>query len=125
MKVQLTSTIAVHKWFAKCYWSGFANGEGKTADLVGAYAWSVLAAESGSMDLQNHSDTLLEQNSDKADAEKRATKLMKKYGESWMSCPFASGQTDDDYLFIKEGNKWVQSSLAEAQELRKGSGSFN
>jgi TPR repeat protein len=59
----------------------YANGEGKTTDLAEAYAWSVLAAESGSKDLRNHSDTLLEQNSNKVDAEKRATKLMKKYGE--------------------------------------------
>ena len=50
--------------------------------MAEAYAWSVLAAESGSKDLQNHSDALLEQNSDKADAEKRATKLMKKYGDA-------------------------------------------
>ena len=59
----------------------YANGEGKSADLTEAYAWSVLAAESGSVDFRNHSDTLLEQNSDRADAEKRAAKLMNKYGE--------------------------------------------
>ena len=60
----------------------YATGEGKTADLAEAYAWSVLAAESGSKDSRNYSDTLLEQNSDKAGAEKRATKLMKKYGDA-------------------------------------------
>ena len=59
----------------------YANGEGKTADLSQAYAWSVLAAESGSQDLQDHSDALLEQTNDKADAEKKAATLMKKYGE--------------------------------------------
>jgi len=59
----------------------YANGDGKSVDLVEAYAWSVLAAESGSKDMEDNSNALLERNSDKADAEKRATKLMKKYGE--------------------------------------------
>jgi TPR repeat protein len=57
------------------------KGEGQTVDLTKAYAWSVLAAESGSQDLLDHSASLLEKNSDKAAAEKSAEKLKKKYGE--------------------------------------------
>ena len=73
----------------------YASGEGKTADLAEAYAWSVLAAESGSKDLRNHSDTLLEQNSDKAAAEKRAAKLMKKYGDTALEKKAANRARND------------------------------
>lgn len=59
----------------------YVNGEGQTVDLTKAYAWSVLAAESGSEDLQDQSAALLEKNSDKTAAEKSATKLIKKYGK--------------------------------------------
>lgn len=59
----------------------YVNGEGKTADLTKAYAWSVLAAESGSRDLLDQSAALLDKTGDKPAAEKSAEKLMKKYGE--------------------------------------------
>jgi TPR repeat protein len=59
----------------------YVKGEGQSVDLTKAYAWSVLAAESGSRDLLDQSAALLEKNSDKTAAEKSATKLMKKYGE--------------------------------------------
>lgn len=59
----------------------YVKGEGQTVDLTKAYAWSVLAAESRSQDLQDQSAALLEKNSDKTAAEKSATKLIKKYGK--------------------------------------------
>ena len=59
----------------------YARGEGKEVDLGEAYAWSILAAEGGDEMLSMQSDELLLQASDKAKAEKRAAKLMKKYGE--------------------------------------------
>ena len=58
-----------------------ANGEGKSIDLSEAYAWSVLAAESGEQDMQIKSDELLELNSDKIQAQSKAEKLKKKYGK--------------------------------------------
>ncbi len=59
----------------------YVNGEGKSIDLTVAYAWSVLAAESGEGEMVDKSDLLLEQTSDKALAEKKAAKLKKKYGK--------------------------------------------
>ena len=54
------------------YWVShmFANGEGRKVDLEDAYAWSVLAAESGDEKLLGYSADLLEQNADKAAAQK-------------------------------------------------------
>lgn len=60
----------------------YANGEGKKVDLTEAYAWSVLAAESGEDAMVDRSNILLQQTSDKALAEKKAAKLKKKYGEA-------------------------------------------
>ena len=62
--------------------SMYANGEGKKMDLTEAYAWSVLAAQRGAKDMAAKRDSLLEQTSDKAKAEKRASKLMSKYGRA-------------------------------------------
>ena len=59
----------------------YARGEGKEVDFGEAYAWSILAAEGGDEMLSMQSEELLLQASDKAKAEKRAAKLMKKYGE--------------------------------------------
>ena len=59
----------------------YAKGEGKTVDLTEAYAWSVLAAESGNEKLVTSSDELLLLTDDKTRAQKRATKLKKKYGK--------------------------------------------
>jgi TPR repeat protein len=59
----------------------YVSGKGRNVDLAEAYAWSVLAAEGGSQDLLDESSALLERNADKADAEKKASKLVKKYGE--------------------------------------------
>lgn len=58
----------------------YANGEGKKMDWAEAYAWSVLAAQRGAKDMAVKRDSLLEQISDKKAAEKRAAKLMSKYG---------------------------------------------
>jgi len=60
----------------------FANGEGKNVDLTEAYAWSVLAAESGNDEFTGRRDDLLEQTSDKSAAQKKADKLVGKYGEA-------------------------------------------
>ena len=60
----------------------YANGEGKKVDLTEAYAWSVLASESGTDEFAGRRDTLLEQTEDKAAAQKKADKLMGKYGEA-------------------------------------------
>ena len=59
----------------------YANGEGKTADMKEAYAWSVVAAESGKEEFVNKSTRLLLLTEDQAAAEKRAAKLVKKYGK--------------------------------------------
>jgi len=64
-------------WVANMY----ANGEGKRADLEYAYAWSTLAAESGREKLVRHSEELLERNTDKQAALKKAGKLKRKYGK--------------------------------------------
>lgn len=63
-------------WVANMY----ANGEGKKTDLKYAYAWSVLAAESGREKLIRNSEELLDRNADKKAAQKKAERLMKKYG---------------------------------------------
>lgn len=59
----------------------YANGEGKKVDLTEAYAWSVLAAEGGEDEMVDRSNMLLQQTDDKAQAEKKAAKLKKKYGK--------------------------------------------
>ena len=59
----------------------YVDGKGKDVDLTEAYAWSVLAAESGVKGIIAKSDKLLQQTQDKAEAEKRASKLLKKYGK--------------------------------------------
>ena len=59
----------------------YAAGEGKNANLTEAYAWSVLAAEVGDAELIDHSSELLQRTDDKEQAQKRAAKLKKKYGE--------------------------------------------
>jgi len=58
----------------------YENGQGKKASLKEAYAWSVLAAQRGASEMISRRDSLLEQNSDKPAAEKKASKLMSKYG---------------------------------------------
>jgi TPR repeat protein len=60
----------------------YANGEGKSVDLTEAYAWSAVAAESGKEQYVKISDELLLKTQDKAAAEKRATKLVDKYGKA-------------------------------------------
>lgn len=64
------------------YWVShmFENGEGKKTSMIDAYAWSMLAAESGREKLVNYSDAMLERVDNKAAAQKKANKLMKKYG---------------------------------------------
>lgn len=60
----------------------YANGEGKKMDLTEAYAWSVLAAQRGAKGMAAKRDNLLERASDKKAAEKKAAKLMNKYGRA-------------------------------------------
>lgn len=60
----------------------YENGEGTKADLTEAYAWSVLAAQRGATEKINRRDSLLEQNTDRKKAEKKADKLMAKYSRS-------------------------------------------
>lgn len=62
--------------------SMYARGHGKSADLTEAYAWSVLAAEGGEEDWVTSSEELLFQVEDKSKAQKKAEKLMRKYGKS-------------------------------------------
>ena len=59
----------------------YVDGKGKEVDLTEAYAWSVLAAESGVEGIIKKSDKLLQQTDDKAAAQKRAEKLKHKYGK--------------------------------------------
>jgi TPR repeat protein len=60
----------------------YENGEGTKVNLVEAYAWSVLAAQRGAAEKVSRRDSLLEQNSDQKAAEKKANKLMSKYGRA-------------------------------------------
>lgn len=60
----------------------YENGLGKKANLDEAYAWSVLAAQRGSTEKENRRDALLQQVQDEKAAEKRAAKLMSKYGRA-------------------------------------------
>ena len=57
----------------------YENGEGTKVNLADAYAWSVLAAQRGATEKISRRDSLLELNSDKKKAEKKADKLMSKY----------------------------------------------
>ena len=59
----------------------FANGKGKSADINQAYAWSVLAAESGDEQMISNSDALLQRADNPAKAQSSADKLNKKYGK--------------------------------------------
>ena len=59
----------------------FANGKGKSADINQAYAWSVLAAESGDEQMISNSDALLQRADNPAKAQSSADKLKKKYGK--------------------------------------------
>lgn len=59
----------------------YAEGEGTSADLVESYAWATLAAEGNETELAKLNETLLPQIEDPSKAEKKAAKLIKKYGE--------------------------------------------
>jgi len=59
----------------------YVDGKGKDVDLNEAYAWAVLAAESGVEGIVAKSNKLLQQTKDQAAAEKRAEKLVNKYGK--------------------------------------------
>ena len=60
----------------------YATGEGTSVDLEDAYAWSVLAAENGSLALLEKSNELKQRVPDKAEAEEKASKLIKRYGQA-------------------------------------------
>jgi len=59
----------------------YIDGKGREVDLNEAYAWSVLAAESGVDGIVEKSDRLLQRTDDQASARKRAEKLKHKYGK--------------------------------------------
>ncbi len=63
----------------------YAKGEGKSTDQTEAYAWAMVAAESGKEKYVKISEELLQQTNDKAAANKRATKLIDKYGKTAQS----------------------------------------
>lgn len=58
----------------------YENGQGKKINLEEAYAWSVLAAQRGSAEKVKRRDSLLQEVKNKKKAEKKADKLMTKYG---------------------------------------------
>ncbi len=60
----------------------YARGEGKRVNLEDAYAWAVLAAERGSTEIAERRDSLLLQVKNKKSAEKKADKLLSKYGRA-------------------------------------------
>lgn len=60
----------------------YEKGDGTKVNLNEAYAWSVLAAQRGATEKVARRDSLLEQNSDQKTAEKKAKKLMSKYGRA-------------------------------------------
>lgn len=59
----------------------YANGEGKSVDLVDAYAWAALAAANNDEKLAQLDQELLPKIKDPAKARKEAAKLIKKYGK--------------------------------------------
>jgi TPR repeat protein len=58
----------------------YEKGQGKKVNLEEAYAWSVLAAQRGASEKEARRDSLLQQTKNKKAAEKKADKLMSKYG---------------------------------------------
>jgi len=68
----------------------YVSGEGVETDLTEAYAWSVLAAESGVAGMTEKSDVLLQKTEDKAKADKRAKKFLNKYGKQTLAEKTAS-----------------------------------
>jgi len=60
----------------------YEKGEGKKVNLEEAYAWSVLAAERGSTELAARRDDLLTRVRNKQAAEKKADKLVDRYGRA-------------------------------------------
>ncbi len=59
----------------------YAEGEGVSVDLVESYAWATLAAEGAEVELAKLNKTLLPQIKAPSKAEKKAAKLIKKYGK--------------------------------------------
>jgi TPR repeat protein len=59
----------------------YAEGQGKSVDLVDSYAWAALAAEGNDAELAELDETLLPQIEKPEKAQKEADKLIKKYGK--------------------------------------------
>lgn len=59
----------------------YANGEGKSVNFTEAYAWGVVAAEGNEEKLARVNEDLLHLTKNSAAAEKKAAKLVKKYGK--------------------------------------------
>jgi TPR repeat protein len=58
----------------------YANGEGRSVDMVDAYAWAAVAVEGNDEKLAKLKEDLYSRIEDTAKAEKEAAKLVKKYG---------------------------------------------
>jgi TPR repeat protein len=68
----------------------YEKGQGKKVNLEEAYAWSVLAAQRGASEKEVRRDSLLQQANNKKAAEKKADKLMAKYGREALQRKAAS-----------------------------------
>lgn len=73
----------------------YADGNGKPVNLVEAYAWSVLAAESGEENRVKNSQALLQKIDNPAKANKKAEKLVKKYGRKTQERKAAARENRD------------------------------
>lgn len=60
----------------------YATGVGTKTDMIDAYAWSVVAAESGNPDVSAYAEKLLSEVDNKDKAERAALKLVDKYGKA-------------------------------------------
>ena len=58
----------------------YSDGEGTKMKANDAYAWAVLAAQRGASDLVERRDSLYEQSANQQSAQKKADKLLSKYG---------------------------------------------
>lgn len=59
----------------------YAEGEGKSIDLAESYSWAALAAEGNDVELAELNETLLPKIKSPSKAQKKADKLISKYGK--------------------------------------------
>jgi hypothetical protein len=60
----------------------YAEGQGKKLNLTESYAWAALAAEGNESALAELNESLLPKLADPEKAQKKAAKLVKKYGKA-------------------------------------------